>query len=413
MFAASKTSAVSGSPPAPSVKGAYAFTLNGAQNGFNQCAMLNDGRIVTAIVLANYVGFQIFNTDNTLSGSAKYKTAIPNGIPGIAVDASNYIYLGATNWVYKCDTSGNIIWSLTNFPTSHQLVGFLGCRNGKLAFTTRTQTGSSFNSYVFQVDTTTGLVDWCKLITKGGTLRVEITKCEIDSSGNVFVGGLYGSYNSCLLKFNNAGTLLWEKRFGFDTTCMMVNPPSGYSLLVSYNTNKARVFDSSGTCIAGQDLSGSTTYTFRFGYVHTDGSYVIGARDTSNVGFSMLRFAANGTLMWKRRYYFTAYTTNTQIPNYMTLDSNGNYVLTGQYSTSGASTFINGLYIVMDPATGIVNASSSTWTESTTVGFTYTSSTLVVSSVTAGTISTYTSALTLSGASTLGSSGTMAINVQS
>jgi hypothetical protein len=138
MFASSKAH------KAPAAAGGVPFAeltqLNSGTTSYNQAGVLSDGRIVVALTNSGYMGFQIFNTNGSVSGSAYYYTGYANYLYGLAVDSSNNIYLGGSNYVMKCTTSGTVVWTITGFPSGFQNIGMMSCNGTQLAFTSSNRT---------------------------------------------------------------------------------------------------------------------------------------------------------------------------------------------------------------------------------------------------------------------------------
>jgi hypothetical protein len=373
MFAASKTAAVvSGAPPSTTTV-AKTFDYASGLTAFGQSVMLSDGKFAVALQMSSYVGFQIINTDGTLSGNAivvSGLTCIPTSATigqhygGIACDASDNIFISHVNGVIKFSRAGAVLWAITGFPTGFLTIGYIdyNATYDQLVLTSSNRSaGSGFNTYLFNIAGSTGAVNWARSIIRGGIIRTEMDVAQIDAAGNCFAAGLWGSYNAAIVKFDNTGTVVWQKSYGFDGTSAMVCKSTGYSILGTYNADMVRVYDTSGTIVSGVNYTTNNNSFNPIVYLNSDNTYITGGYDpTLTTSMFLMKHAANGSIIWSKRYKFNATTTNAVYC--INKDTNGNYIITGSVPQTTNDAF----YAIVNGTTGVVNASSATWTESAT-----------------------------------------------
>ena len=191
-------------------------------------------------------------------------------------DASSAVFnltagnVTCSNYITKYDTNGNFLWAKTFGATGTNGVdrpqaitvdalgnvyatgAFLSTNDfdpgaAVLSLTPNVFFSTNYDTmFVLKLDTNGNFV-WAKnvagIISKGLSIAV-------DSSSNVIASGFYNQSNAVLVKFNSAGTLLWQKEFAVG-----VNNSQFSRVAVDTNNNIAITSNFSGT----SDLDPGTT----------------------------------------------------------------------------------------------------------------------------------------------------------
>lgn len=126
-------------------------------------------------------------------------------INSIAVDLQGNMYIaGGDGYVKKISKDGEVIWS-NRTPAGYEANDVAVDLQGNVCATSISQ----YNGYVYKRNSNGDAV-WDYEFTGGTTIATAITAggVEIDLLGNVYVGLLGGEKK--LVKFNSAGTKVWE-----------------------------------------------------------------------------------------------------------------------------------------------------------------------------------------------------------
>ncbi|NOS84205.1 MAG: T9SS type A sorting domain-containing protein [Ignavibacteria bacterium] len=215
---------------------------------------------------------------------------------------------------------------------------------------------------------------WEKRYNGPGNLQDNAYKVKCDNFGNVYVTGRSvgngSGYDFCTIKYSSSGSQVWIQRYN--------GPGNGEDISVSLdldNNNSVYVtgnsLNSSGNmdyCTMKYDSSGNLTWMRRYdeGFddipvaVEVDGAgniYVTGSSENSSLNgcekYLTLKYDYNGNVLWERKY--DANITDPDIPADLTIDNNGNVIITGtsnappdwddiatiKYSSSGEQLWVN------------------------------------------------------------------------
>lgn len=131
---------------------------------------------------------------------------VSNGwINDIAIDLQGNMYIaGNDGYAKKISKDGEVVWSFSPSP-GYGVNAVAVDLQGNVCATSRSQ----HNGYVYKRNSN-GEAVWDHTFTGGTTIETSITAygVEIDLLGNVYVGLLGGEKK--LVKFNSAGTKVWE-----------------------------------------------------------------------------------------------------------------------------------------------------------------------------------------------------------
>jgi uncharacterized delta-60 repeat protein len=158
-----------------------------------------------------------------------------------------------------------------------------------------------YDRYVTQKYNSSGSLQWSSTLDEGGYANI-VNSIAVDASGNVYVVGLSGSSimgHYFLVKYNSNGDTLWTRSAG--------------------NTNTGNL--------------AKKVLVDRSGYVYITGK-------NSNDIYS-LKFNPAGDTIWSARY--NGLGSNTDEPNDMFVDNNGNVYVTGysrQSTTFGSEDYV-------------------------------------------------------------------------
>jgi uncharacterized delta-60 repeat protein len=193
-----------------------------------------------------------------------------------------------------------------------------------------------------------GVLLWTKAFYPSSTSDDEALFIALDSDNNVIVSGtlldLDNYYNIGTVKYNSAGTKIWDKRYDgpqtsddivygldVDTSGNVYIAGSTWteetnefvSLVIKYKSNGTRPWVKNGA-------AGTEAYTIA---VDDDGKSFITGYESSGQQFDFLtaQYAADGTEIWKTTYNGIHQSFDEAL--YIALDSADNIVITGQSAT--------------------------------------------------------------------------------
>jgi Secretion system C-terminal sorting domain/Beta-propeller repeat len=305
---------------------------------------------------------------------------------------------GSDMFIVKYDRNGNVIWTKSYGGINYdEIYGIAADAFGNLFFTgyysglTFVFGNDTLHSIDFSSNALTGKIDangneiWARIAS--GTKTDNGRSVTIDNNNNVYVVGLFNSrtlniesisiqnsdqlqtpttYDFFIIKYSNHGNVIWAKREG--------GPPNddyGYSIKTDLKNNlyvstKLKSIStigsftvSPGTCLIKYDSLGTVIYVKRavgliaaaVNYVTTDANnnvYLCGIISTtnpftfgtdtlfSNGAFDgyIVKFDSIGNELWMK----SIGGNQMDYTNTLAMDSDGNIVLTGMYSSNGVTT---------------------------------------------------------------------------
>lgn len=255
-------------------------------------------------------------------------------------DGSRYSNANTTYYFGTSADPGTIIYENGVFDSNSNicLVGRTDAGGGNTAFFAKkmdvnlNSLSGSFNSHIH------------------GSSNDEGEDIVVDSSNNIYIvgqtgSGGSGSYDQFIAKYNNAGTLLWQRAIGYSSgdLCYAATLDSSGDILMA-GTLRPGAFaasivkiNSSGTLqstIAYRDTANSGASAFYDVAVDSSGNiYGVGTDGGSDA--LIMKFSSNGTLLWQNYFYAGGVTHFSGIK----IDSNDQPIVCG-YSNG----IINGEY---------------------------------------------------------------------
>jgi hypothetical protein len=227
------------------------------------------------------------------------------------------------------DSSGNIV--VTGFYQSNPLNIFAA--NGSTVSFTLANSGTD-NAFVVKYDSS-GTPLWARRL--GGTGTDLIRSVSVDSSGIIVVAGNYtsnplnifaangstvsftlansGTGDAFVVKYDSSGTPLWARRLGGtgNDAARSVSTDSSGNVIVTgdYGSNPLNIFAADGT-----------TVSFTLANSGSQDSFVV-------------KYDSSGTPLWARRLSGTS----NEIILLVSVDSSGNIVVAGYYSSNPLNIF--------------------------------------------------------------------------
>lgn len=321
-----------------------------------------------------------------------------------------------SNYITKYDANGSFVWAKTFGATGTAgfdrpqaiTVDALGSvyATGSFLSTNDFDPGAAILSltpnvffstnydtmFVLKLDTNGNFV-WAKnvagIISKGLSISV-------DSSSNVIASGFYNQSNAVLVKFNSAGTLLWQKEFAIgvnNSQFSRVAVDTNNNIVITSNFSGTSDLDPGTTTFDVTSASSSTDFfivkldpsgNFIFGKkigsgfednilsiaIDSNSSIYVNGTFTTTVDFDpdagifnltplngpggntfytdgfILKLNSNGTFAWAKS---TPSTTNLDAPYDLQLDTNNNVYSIGFFQEFGNAN------VDFDPNTGVYN----------------------------------------------------------
>jgi len=315
----------------PTAAGSGGFTVN--------------NRFIPLTIVSDPYWMSILGTTTTIN------------VQGLTTDTSAAVYqvgyTGSTNYmlISKYDSLGVIQWQKTiNSGASYN-------------YTTAAATDSTGNIFTFgttNINTTTdfyvikwntsGAIQWQRRLGGSGASYATQNGIATDTTGNVYIGSQNsapGFTSGFLAKYNNSGTIQWQKYLGLVSTTNRfyaiavdasanifasgyTNSNNGDVLLAKYNTSGALQFQQYFGFLGSNSAGGIA--------VDSSGNFYIGIQ-TNYSGTNDLviaKFNTSGVNQWQRRLA----NTNAAATS-VTVDSSGNVYLLGgativaKWNTSG------------------------------------------------------------------------------
>jgi hypothetical protein len=257
------------------------------------------------------------------------------------------------------------------------IVGYFGSATITFGSTTLTNAGP-MDIFLTKYDPN-GNVVWAK--RAGGTTSDEAYSVAVDTSGNVFVAGIFhsttiifgsttltnaGNYDIFLAKYDSNGNVLWAKRAGgagLDRAYSVTVDVSGNAYLAGYFASSSIVFGSTTlTSVGAEDIflakygvngnvlwaksAGSALYdgatsvaVDTSGNVYMAGVFrsstiVFGSTTLTNAGVSnydifLAKYDINGNIVWAK----SAGSTSDDVATSVTVDLLGNLYVTGYFKS--------------------------------------------------------------------------------
>jgi uncharacterized delta-60 repeat protein len=314
------------------------------------CGNAEDVNGYSDLIVAKY------DTSGTLQWQRKLTTGSAHYLYawGIYVDSSANVYAsGQANasgnggaLLAKYNSSGTLQWQkLLNTAGDNEVFNSVTVDSSGNVFGLgyANISGSAFSSMILAKYNSSGVLQFQKRLY--GSYDVVGYKTAIDSSNNVYVFGYSvptaANLYFTLAKYNNSGTLQWQKNLGNS------NNSVGISMAID-----------------------SSDYVYVTGYISESGD------STESIGIA--KYNSSGTIQWQRKLSVTG-TTAYQYGHGITTDTSGNIYIVGQSAITGPANFL----IAKLPADGSLTGtypidsysmtySASTLTDSTP---TYTSAT--------------------------------------
>lgn len=252
----------------------------------------------------------------------------------------------------KTDPVGNLLWSKT-FGGTDDDVGWdlqLTSDNG-IIIAAVTGSSTQTSSYIIKTDQN-GTVLWERHFANSPSNRLKSVR-ETADGGYILTGSIF-SYNSggvitgngledlYLVRLDNQGNVLWEKRFGgsgADVGWSVLETSSGdfvvtgVSESINYFEEGEQVYliktDANGTLLWGKKIGGAFS---QYGYAvaqAANGDLVVAGYSytrTAGNGFYLIRTTSSGSLVWEKTFGNTDSLYNR---NDMIIDSSGDIVIAG------------------------------------------------------------------------------------
>jgi hypothetical protein len=312
-------------------------------------------------------------------------------------------------FIAKYDSSGNIQWAKSIAGNSYDyprviktddvgniyLVGYFQSDSISIGSETLLNPGTIGYEHTFIAKyNSSGSVIWAKTCS-GGSNSDYTTAMDVDSSGNVFIAGLFGSdtfgfdtltvsnalpgaqtYDVFYAKFDSSGNTVWLKRFGGDSfesaNSLVLDNNSNIILTGSFYSNKLIIgsdtlvntdvslstteiylakFDSNGNPIwakasAGSDYDESYAIAvdnigdiyicgyFNSSTMNLDNISLVNPNGLFNSEIYLAKYHSSGSISWAQR----AGGSGLESGNVINIDINGDVIIAG-YFDSPAITF--------------------------------------------------------------------------
>lgn len=250
----------------------------------------------------------------------------------IAVDANKNIYtVSVLGHIYKTDKNGTILWQ-RSYPAGPQLYNCAIDSSGNLFVVGLYNT----NGYIAKYDTN-GNVQWQKQwqTTENDTFR----SIAVAPSGNIYVTGDSningGTYQPYTQKLNSSGDPVWQRRYNSSAS---VTYSYGVGIDSSENVYVTSWENNGGIFITKYDTNGNQTWTRKLDYQFGDTSYDLAVDSSGNsfiVGLVndangyptayIAKYDTSGTIQWQRRLTGS----NSDVLQGVALDSSGNLYAMG------------------------------------------------------------------------------------
>ncbi|MFZ9942151.1 MAG: T9SS type A sorting domain-containing protein [Bacteroidia bacterium] len=209
-----------------------------------------------------------------------------------------------------------------------------------------------------------GNLQWSAPFHKAGGLAEGFTSMVVDATGNVYAAGFHvpsggDLSNGLLVKFNAAGSVLWDTTYDFGT---LSNDRDFFNSIALDLTGQPVVAGQSNFdfVTAQYSTSGSNNWIQNYSHSNNADSATVVKVDADNnilVGgvfgqfiegdFGIVKYRNDGTLVWDRRYANAAGSDDILLD--MAVDGDGNVYACG-WETNAFSTNYNFMTVVYDSA---------------------------------------------------------------
>jgi len=261
-------------------------------------------------------------------------------------------------WVFKLDSSGNLLWDKTYGGTFGEAASSIEQTSDEgyivAGWTTSKGAGSS-DAWVFKLDSSGNLL-WDK--TYGGTDGDGADSIQQTSDGGYIVSGFTTSKgadspDAWIFKLDSSGNLLWDKTYGgtqYDRAwSIQQTSDSGYIVAGYTNSKGAGSYDiwvlrldSSGNLLWDKTYGGTNDDVF-YGtdsiQQTSDGGYIVAGWTYSKGAGShdiwVLKLDSTGNLIWDRTYGGINEDGATSVRQ----TSDGNFIVAGYTTSKGAGGF--------------------------------------------------------------------------
>ena len=273
----------------------------------------------------------------------------------VTTDSSNNVYVVGldelsaspyTKWlvVVKFDPSGSIQWQRrleTNNNTVNSSIALDSSNNVYIG----SSNYSSKSSYLIVKYDSSGVIQWQRTLSNSGSVDMYCNGIVVDSSGNVYGCGTFGNSPtlSVIVKFNTSGVYQWHYTLGDNfpssvwlygmsidssnnifMTGVYYNPASGQSILLT-KINSSGALQWQRTLAQANNSQGYATAVDTAGNVYVTGK-------TNNVwDIIIAKYNTSGTLQWQRTLSSSGY----ELGYNMSISSSGNIHLTGSTTVGG------------------------------------------------------------------------------
>lgn len=337
-----------------SVDNSYSITTDGNGNAYivgytsATSSQLQAGELVAKYTTAGAVALQ-WHIANT---AGDYKR-------GIVTDSTNNLYVvGVTDTqstdicLIKYNDNGAMLWQRSIGGTSTDYGYNIAVDSGNNVYvigSTQSQSAGSYDLVLFKFNSS-GAVQWQRAL--GGVNADQGYGIAVDASNNIFVTGFSASVGTggdmVLAKYNNLGTLLWQRALGGvsadygwgvaadnlgnvyvvgDTTS--IGAGSNDILLVKYNSDGAVQWQKA---IGG--ISAESGYDITVD--NSNNVYITGQTTSQSSGLNdifIVKYNSAGTMLWQRALGDSSSSVNDR-GNGIAIDKYGNIFVVGQTQSS-------------------------------------------------------------------------------
>jgi outer membrane protein assembly factor BamB len=257
-------------------------------------------------------------------------------------------YSSARGYLSKIDSSGGVVWqkflSGATF-TEGRVVALDASENPHFAGSVEIS-GKNFG-FVAKYNSS-GTLQWQRTIGSTSNNGTYIRGIAIDSSGNIYVAGLFydAVYASTLIlaKLDASGALLWQRQLttsGYSTDASHLAIDSSANIYVcgtSYNGSISSMlvakYNTSGTLLWQRTTGTYGTYGRAVGVDSSGNVYAMGLTDTGFAQYSwqffLIKFDTSGTNQWQR----TLDSAASDYGQAVAVDNSANVYVSGFISSS-------------------------------------------------------------------------------